>query len=367
MDTTVHAIAHHSPDPLRAVPSAQTVSVSVVYHLSEAGRKASLLAGGDGKGVQRLTVQVPATRLHLVTVGLSGQARLKLQPHFERVEGRVSRHDTPPVFDAPPTIEELFHIAARNHELAREFRSTRLESRDAYRDRRAELARAFLNDPSQRAMVRPVPTPRRCFMATSSGRVMFDAGIETGPAGELPREAYRRFRADQRARKEEHLKQRAADRALHEEKTRVVAEWVAARGSEDQRGRHAAGLLPITEVIDAFADEAFATVDDMPRYPLNGAERLQAHLRGLTGRDTIVVPPSELQIVGSDAAEASAAEWAVMEQLKARLPDADVKLREHRLSWRVDPSLPGLSLYGVLVTRRVGPFIVRREFAVPAR
>ena len=62
MDTTVHAIAHHAPDPLRAVPQPQTVSVSVVYHLSEAGRKASLVAGGDGKGVQRLTVQVPTSR-----------------------------------------------------------------------------------------------------------------------------------------------------------------------------------------------------------------------------------------------------------------------------------------------------------------
>lgn len=367
MDTTVHAIAHHSPDPLRAVPSAQAVSVSVVYHLSEAGRKASLVAGGDGKGIQRLTVQVPATRLHLVTVGLSGQARLKLRPHFESVDGQVLRHDTPPVFDAPPSLEELFHIAARNHELAREFRSSRAESRDSYRQRRAEVARAFLADASQRAMVRPVPTPHRCFIATPSGRVMFDAGLDAGPAGDVPREAFRRLRADERARKDEHLKRRAADRALNEEKTRIVAEWVAAHGTEDQRGRYAAGLLPITEVIDALADDAFAQVADVPRYPLDGAERLQAHLRAITGRDAIVVSPSELEIVGAPAPDATAAEWAVMQQLTSRLPDADVKLREHRLSWRRDSTLPGLTVRGVLVTRRVGPFILRREFAVPAR
>ena len=76
MDTAVQAISHHSPDSLRAVPSAQSLTASAVYHLSESGRKASLLAGGDGKGIQRLTVQVPATRLHLVSVGLGGQARL---------------------------------------------------------------------------------------------------------------------------------------------------------------------------------------------------------------------------------------------------------------------------------------------------
>jgi hypothetical protein len=316
--------------------------------------------------MQRLSVQVPATRLHLVTVGLGGQAKLKLQPHFERIDGQVVRRDGPPVFDTPPTLDELFHIAARNHELAREFRSSRSGVRDEYRERRAEVARAFLGDPSQRAMVRPVPTPRRCFMATSSGRLMFDASLDAGLAAQVPAEAYRRFRADRRAQREDHLRRRGADQALHEEKTRVVAEWVAAHGSEDQRGRHAAGLLPMAEVIDALTDDAFAPVADLPRYPLDGAERLQAHLRALTGTN-LVVSPSELAIAGQSATDASAAEWAVMQQLKARLPDADVTLREHRLSWRRDPTLPGISLYGVLATRRVGPFILRREFAVPAR
>ena len=67
------------------------------------------------------------------------------------------------------------------------------------------------------------------------------------------------------------------------------------------------------------------------------------------------------------SSEATAAEWAVMQQLTSRLPDADVTLREHRLSWRRERTLPGISLFGALVTRRVGPFILRREFAVPAR
>ena len=366
MESAVHVVTPHSSDSLRAVPNAQTLAASAVYQLSETGRKASLLAGGDGKAVQRLSVQVPATRLHLVTVGLGGQAKLKLQPHFERVDGQAVRRDGPPVFDAPPTLDELFHIAARNHELAREFRARRSGARDEYRERRAEVARAFLGDPSQRSMVRPVPTPRRCFMATSSGRLMFDASLDTGLAAQVPAEAYRRFRADRRARREDHLKRRAADQALHEEKTRVVAEWVAAHGSEDQRGRHAAGLLPIAEVVDALTDDAFAPVADLPRYPLDGAERLQAHLRALTGTN-LVVAPSELAIAGLSATDASAAEWAVMQQLKSRLPDADVTLREHRLSWRRDPTLPGISLYGVLATRRVGPFVLRREFAVPAR
>ena len=176
------------------------------------------------------------------------------------------------------------------------------------------VARVFLADASQRAMVRPVPTPQRCFIATSSGRLMFDAGLDAGPAGDVPREAYRRLRADERARKDEHLKRRAADRALNEEKTRVVADGIAAHGTEDQRGRYAAGLLPITEVIDALADAAFAAVADVPRYPFDGAERLQARLRAITGRDDIVVPEAELEIAGASATNATAAEWVVMQQ-----------------------------------------------------
>ena len=62
-----------------------------IYHLSETGRKASLLAGGDGRGLQRLSVQVPTTRLHLVAVDVNGVARLKLQPRFELTRGPARR------------------------------------------------------------------------------------------------------------------------------------------------------------------------------------------------------------------------------------------------------------------------------------
>lgn len=375
MDTAIQPVTHRATaaaESLRAVPTAQTLSVSAVYNLSEAGRKASLLAGGDGKAVQRLTLQVPATRLHLVSVDLNGAARLKLHPRFERVDGQdVVRRDGPPTYDLPPSIEDLFKEAARNHELERAYRSNRSLSRDhrrdADRDRRLKLAEEFLTEPSQRAMVHPVPTPKRCFMATASGRVTFDATTDVGPARDVPREAYRRFRADLRTRKEQNLKLRAEHLALHQEKTRVIATWVAEHGSEDQRGRHAAGLLPVEEVIDALTDEAFATVADIPRYPLDGASRLQEHLRAVTGRSNIAVSAADLQVVGVDATAASAVQWAVIQQLESRLPGADVTLREHRLSWRRDPALPGLTVYGVLVTRQVGPFILRREFAVPER
>ena len=51
MESAVHVVTPHSSDSLRAVPNAQTLAASAVYQLSETGRKASLLAGGDGKAV----------------------------------------------------------------------------------------------------------------------------------------------------------------------------------------------------------------------------------------------------------------------------------------------------------------------------
>ena len=42
---------------------ARTLSVTATYLLSEDGRKASLLAGGDGHAVQQIALQVPANRL----------------------------------------------------------------------------------------------------------------------------------------------------------------------------------------------------------------------------------------------------------------------------------------------------------------
>ena len=89
MNTAIHSVPDRAPDPVRLVPSAQSLIVTATYHLSEAGRKASLLAGGDGRALQRLSVPVPTTRLHLVAVDVDGVARLRLQPRFELTDSQT--------------------------------------------------------------------------------------------------------------------------------------------------------------------------------------------------------------------------------------------------------------------------------------
>ena len=126
MDASSQAIGH-SPESVVDIDSVvprrdtgRTLMVTAVYHLSEEGRKASLLDGGDGRAVQEVKMSVPTHRFHLVSVDADGAARLKLQPRYVLdAEQNVRRSDGPPVYDVPPSPEDLLRDAARNHQLVR--------------------------------------------------------------------------------------------------------------------------------------------------------------------------------------------------------------------------------------------------------
>ncbi len=182
METAIRSVPHR-PELVTAPATssaesvaARTLGVSAMYLLSETGRKASLLSGGNGRAVQQIQVQVPVNRLHLVGVSGKGAARLKLRPRFERdSQDTVLRIDAPPTYDSPPTIEDLFREAARNHELERSYHAERKTARTSRRrdgsEWRSQVAAAFLQDPAQRALAHPSPSPRRCSLATERGRV----------------------------------------------------------------------------------------------------------------------------------------------------------------------------------------------------
>jgi hypothetical protein len=352
------------PDPK------QRLAVTATYLLSEEGRKASLLAGGNGRALQEVTIQVPANRLHLVTVDANGRAHLKLRPRFElNSEQRVVKIDALPAYDVSPTVDDLFRDAGRNHQLEHAFHAERSAARRAQRDadqqRREEVAGSFLADPTQRAMRRPSPSPQRCFVDTPDGRLLFDVRQDHGSARLVPPEAFRRWRADLRARDEWRQRETAAQVAAHAHKKQVVADWVAQYGTPQQQARHAAGVLPIEEVIEAMTDQAFDAGSRFERYAFDGAARLQQRLRELPQYENAVVTPANVAIFNTDAVKATAAQWALVQALQQVFPDATVVLREHRISWKGDSNAPNLTMYGVIVTRKVGPFDLRREYAAP--
>src|SRR5436190_394918 len=139
-----------APASSPSAQTARTLAVTATYGLSEQGRKLSLLSGGDGRAVQQLIVHVPPNRLHLVSVDADGVARLRLRPHYEYdSRQQVVRLDASPTYDTPPDLATLFQQAARNHQLERAYdiqrRAARASRHDADRDRRAQLAQAFLD------------------------------------------------------------------------------------------------------------------------------------------------------------------------------------------------------------------------------
>jgi hypothetical protein len=371
---TVTAISERR---LEAVPSPGTptatkmLTVTATYLLSEEGRKASLLDGGDGKAVQQLSLQVPANRLHLVSVDAQGVARLKLRPRYQ-LDGDhgIVRLDAAPTYDAPPDIEELFREAARNHQLERAYHSERqaskIKRREADQERRANVAKAFLSDQTQRALVHPVPSPTRCVVQTEDGRVFFDTNTDLAPARDVPAEAHRRFQADLRAKREQNLKTRAEQLAQHEEKKRFAANWIAEHGTPEQRQRQAAGVLSIEEVIEAISDHAFAALSGRARYIADGSKQLQETVKHLSSKGDMIVSPGDVIVTSSDAETMAASQWAAVNEIRGMVPGATVVLRIHKVSWKQDPKIAVGPFLGILVTQRVGPFTVRREFAVRA-
>jgi hypothetical protein len=59
----------------------------------------------------------------------------------------------------------------------------------------------------------------------------------------------------------------------------------------------------------------------------------------------------------------TAAQWATVQEIQAALPGATVTLRMHKRVWKSDPKVALDPIFGVLVTQRVGPFTLRREYS----
>ena len=348
--------------------AARTLSATASYLLSEDGRKASLLSGGDGRSVQQITLQVPANRLHLISVDRQGVARLKLRPRFEMDATGIVRIDTAPMYDVPPTVDELYRAAAKNHELEAAYHAQRTALKakrtDDDRVRRQSLAETFFADKSLRAASHPPPTPKTCYVVTERGGVLFDVSTDQGLAKDVPPEAHRRFRADQRVYQEKVRQDQIAQAALHEEKKQFIAEWISINGTEEEKARHASGVLPMAEAIARISDQVFAAVDTRPVYVHDGAQRLQKFIRQCTGSADVVVTPADVVARSAHAIMASAEEWAAIREIQERLPEANVVLRHHLLLSRRHQGVPSIVIIGALVTVKHGPFVLRREYVV---
>jgi len=141
-----------------------------------------------------------------------------------------------------------------------------------------------------------------------------------------------------------------------------VHEWIAAHGTSDQRTRVAAGMFPIEEGIDAMSTAAFEPVAHLTEYVRDGASRLQAILRGSPNFADAIVSPDALTVRTRQLTDATATQWAVMEEIRAAIPGTSVFLRERVLSTTAIPDAPSLRMITVVATKKVGLLTLRREF-----
>ena len=373
MDAAVPTV-RRIESPLHAVPPAsdaqRTLRVLAEYRLSETGRKASLLAGGNGRSRQHVTLTLPASRLHLVKVDPNGAARLKLRPQFQlSADQRIVRIDARPVYDHPPTIDELLQDAARNHELERAFygqqTTTHVTRHEAYREWLEETARAFLADPTRRAIAHPAPTPHLCQLATSRGAITFHVPRLTGLARQVPLEACRRFQNDLRIRDGQAEVQREHDVAVHAARRRAMEEWIAANGTPDQRDRFAAGVLPKQEWMAAVIDHTFAALAPLPIYDADGAACLQSFLRQLAPYRSVVVTKADYRVITRALPAATTTQWEWLQWIRRTVPRANVHLQERELVWIHDANVPRHRTTTILVTTKASSLRLRREFVMP--
>ena len=104
-----------------------------------------------------------------------------------------------------------------------------------------------------------------------------------------------------------------------------MREWIGENGTADQRARLAAGVLPFDEAVDAMTDEAFRTVNHLPRYQHDGVARLQAHLRDISARTrTAIVSELSLHVATRYLTDATSSQWAVMQEVQTAVPRARV-------------------------------------------
>ena len=96
----------------------------------------------------------------------------------------------------------------------------------------------------------------------------------------------------------------------------------------------------------------------------DGPKRIQQAITQVTSRNDTVVSAADVIVTNVDAETMTASQWAAVSELRNTVPDATVVLRMHTVSWKPDRTITVGPFFGILVTQCVGPFTLRREFAV---
>ena len=127
-------------------------------------------------------------------------------------------------------------------------------------------------------------------------------------------------------------KKEAEKEAEAEARVAVIAEWVEAHGTENQKARLADGLLPESEIVDAIRDEVFAPMDSM--YAGHYGE-VGGRYEKMKSSDVCTCESyydeGTCHVVFSveDATELTAEQYEVIVAARKAMPKATIKARVH--------------------------------------
>lgn len=105
----------------------------------------------------------------------------------------------------------------------------------------------------------------------------------------------------------------------------VLGQFLAAHGTDNQRARHAAGVLPLDELLDALREHVFAPLADVPRYEKLRAGDLECDECGEHADDPSF-STCEPKAVSPEA-------WDTCQTIRQHMPDAVVTFRRHEGEW----------------------------------
>jgi hypothetical protein len=316
-----------------------SVEVRIRYLLSEQGRRESLLNGGDGHRIQEVTGDVDESDLACFNVDDDGNAGLDLlgsfhvfsQPALEfsdRARWQDSshtQHEYEIHWDVVPSWDDLMDIARQLKKDADNTAGFAAEREKA----KEQAGDAFVKD--QRARATSVAKDHVLI-----GEHRFDRYHPVGMA------AHRRWQHDQ-----DELKK--TNRA-------TLAEWVGQHGTENQRQRLAAGLLPWKEAFDAAEDYLFRPAEGFRLYERFEITDVCLCLSRAEGETC------DVKFQSVDATELTADEWEEFSRIKSHLPGAQFQLREHRA--QCASVTEAQVRRGVIVKFTMGQLAFKREFVL---
>ncbi len=227
------------------------VQARIAFSLTEEGRRDSLRRGGGGRRLQEMVGMVPDADLSVFSVDEEGNASFDVTAsitNIEAIEGFVFLEAAEFLlptkarfvegnihWDEVPTWEELLQVSRE----VKKWRDAEESRAASYEINRSKAAQQFLADSAARAT------------RVTERHVVVDAHwFENNE--EVAIEARRRIAGDQEAA-------RRANRV-------TLATWIQEHGTDNQRQRRKAGLLPWKEAYDALECYLYAPLKGFAPY-----------------------------------------------------------------------------------------------------